>query len=253
MQAYNQRFAQVYNTKWSSFARQVAPVICDFYAGTPVGQQDKSILDVCCGTGHLALHFLGRGYRVVGIDLSEHMLKYAEENARQYVQSGQAKFVQANVSHFTLEERFGLAVSTFDSLNHLEDEAALQSCFQCVRAVSDGYFIFDLNTRRGLRRWNGIELDDSSEDKLIINRGIYDGKSDRAWTRITGFVRVSSGLYERFDETAFNTVFEMESVKRMLFGAGWRNVYFARIENLRTSLPASEAEEQGRVFIVAST
>jgi SAM-dependent methyltransferase len=246
-------FARVYNMKCSGFARRLAPQICEFYANTPVGRRDKSILDLCCGTGQLALYFLRSGYKIVGIDLSEHMLRHAEENAHQYVESGQAKFVQADASHFALGERFGLVVATFDSLNHLEDEQGLQRCFQCVRAVNDGYFIFDLNTRRGLRQCNNILLDDSSEDTLLINRGIYDERGERAWTSFTGFVRLSNGLYERFDETAFNTVFEMDRVKTMLVDVGWTEVCFARIGDLRSSLPVSEAENEGRVFIVAST
>ena len=66
---------------------------------------------------------------------------------------------KGDASDFTLGERFGLVVSTFDSLNHLENESALRKCFQCAHAVSNGYFIFDLNTRNGLRRWNNIQVE----------------------------------------------------------------------------------------------
>ena len=88
-------------------------------------------------------------------------------------------------------------------------------------------FHFDLNTWSGLRRWNSIQIDDRCEEALIINRGIYDGQSHRAWTKVTGFVRTPDGSYERFDETAFNTVFEMEKVRKTLFDVGWKDVYFA--------------------------
>lgn len=238
----------------SGLAKRLAPLICDYYASTPTGTRHKSILDVGCGTGQLVQHFLSKGYDTVGIDLSQPMLTLAEENTRQYVQSGRAKFVQADATHFTLNgERFGLVVSTGDALNHLESQQALQSCFQCVRAVNDGYFIFDLNTRRGLRQCNNILLDDSSEDTVLINRGIYDGESDRAWTSFTGFLRTSSGLYERFDEAVFNTVFAMDVVRDMLLAVGWAKVCFSRIGNLRSLLGPSEAENEGRVLIVAST
>ena len=49
-----------------------------------------------------------------------------------------------------------------------------------------------------------------------------------------GFVRMPNGLYERFEETVFNTVFEMERVKKALLDVGWKNVYFARIQDLKT-------------------
>nr|MBN2278748.1 class I SAM-dependent methyltransferase [candidate division Zixibacteria bacterium] len=249
MQAYGRDFAYIYNLKWSGFINQVAPRILDFYASTPIGQANKSVLDLCCGAGHLAVHFLEKGYKVVGIDLSEHMLHYARENAGRFLESGQGRFVNADASDFTLNERFGLVVSTYDSLNHLDNEQALTSCFRCVHAVSDGYFIFDLNTRKGLRRWNNIQVDESSDDTLIITRGIYDGQSDKAWTRITGFFVMPEGLYKRFDETVSNTVFDMERVRKALLEVGWKNIYFARIQDLSTSL--AEPEEEGRIFIVA--
>ena len=250
MQAYNQTFARVYNSKWSGFAKFVAPFIHDFYASTSIGQENKSVLDLCCGAGHLACHFLEKDYHVVGLDLSEPMLDYARENTRQYIESDQAKFILGDASNFKLEERFGLVVSTFDALNHLENEQALKSCFECVYKVSQGFFIFDLNTRNGLKRWNSITVDENSDDALIITRGIYDGKSDKAWMRMTGFTQMADGLYERFEETAFNSVFEMARVKSALLDIGWKNVYFAKIQDLKT--PITEPEQEGRVFIVAS-
>ncbi len=249
MQAYSQTFAHIYDKKWAAFSNQVAPLILSFYAATPIGQTNKSVLDLCCGAGHLAVRFLEKGYKVVGIDLSEHMLRYAKANANQFLDSGQAKFVLADASDFKLQERFGLVVSTYDSLNHLENEQALLSCFRSVHAVSDGYFIFDLNTRKGLKRWNNVLIDDS-EEMLIITRGIYDGEGVRAVTKITGFVAQPDGSYQRFDETVFNTVFEMERVRTSLLEAGWKKVYFARIQDLQT--PLADPEKEGRVFIVAS-
>jgi SAM-dependent methyltransferase len=250
MQAYNQTFARVYNQKWSFFAKNVAPFLEAFYASTPIGRVNKSVLDLCCGAGHLAAYFLEKGYHLVGIDLSEHMLQYARENARSYVESGQASFLQADASAFKLEQRFGLVVSTFDALNHLENEQALRKCFECVHAVCDGYFLFDLNTRFGLRRWNNMTVDESSEDAVIITRGIYDGQGDKAWTRITGFLQAPGGLWERFEQTAFNTVFDMQSVRRLLLDTGWKDIHFALIQDLKTPLP--EPEKEMRVFIVAS-
>ena len=112
MQAYNQSFARVYDLRWTGFARQIAPLILDFYSTTAVGQKNKTVLDLCCGTGQLALLFLEKGFRIVGIDLSKPMLFFAEGNARKYIESGQARFIQGDASDFSLDEKFGLVVST---------------------------------------------------------------------------------------------------------------------------------------------
>ncbi|TET97072.1 MAG: class I SAM-dependent methyltransferase [Dehalococcoidia bacterium] len=251
MQAYSRAFARVYNERWIGFAERVAPSIRAFYENTPSGAEHRSLLDVCCGTGHLALHFLARGYTVIGVDLSEHMLRCARENAAPYVESGQAKFIQADAADFTLDGQFGLAVSTFDALNHLPDKRALRGCFQSVypRLLPGGFFLFDLNTLAGrVACWNGITVQDSAEF-LLVNRGIYDKGSGRAWTQITGFLRTESGLYERFAQTVFNTAFDLAWVREALLETGWRSVHFARIEDL--SLLITEPEGESRAFIVA--
>ena len=104
-----------------------------------LGQTNRRLLDVCCGTGQLAVHFLDRGYRVTGLDLSDEMLTYARQNAASYVESGRARFLAGDAADFALSEQFGLAVSTFDALNHLPDKTRLRACFECVnRTLAPG-------------------------------------------------------------------------------------------------------------------
>lgn len=213
MQAYGAAFARVYNRQWAGFARYHAPRILDFYAGRDRASENLTLLDLGCGTG-------------------------------------QARFVQADAAAFTFDESFGLVVSLFDALNHLPDWDALRGCFRSVRAVTraGGMFIFDLNTRQGLKRWNQISVSED-EDTLIVNRGIYDG-GDRAYAHINGFIREDDGRYSRFEETVYNTVFDLEPVRALLLETGWREAHFAHIDALGT--PLEEPEGEGRVFVVAS-
>jgi SAM-dependent methyltransferase len=250
MQSYGRAFAFVYNTRWAGFARQAAPRLLDYYAGTAHGRARKPVLDLCCGTGQLALAFLEAGYPVIGLDLSDAMLAHAAENAARYVASGQARFVRGDAADFRLETPVGLVISTFDALNHLPDLDALRGCFRSVMGalLPGGHFVFDLNTRLGLNRWNSITVDDGDE-ALIVSRGIYDGASDRAWTKISGFARLPDGRYERFDETVYNTVFAIADVLKALREAGFTSAYAARLGDLGT--PVAEPEQEGRVFLVA--
>ena len=155
---YTAAFARVYNLRWNAFARSLAPQIQALYEDMSVAQcspGNKTLLDLCCGNGMLSQHFLQQGYRVIGLDLSDDMLHYARENNAETVQTGQARFVQGDAASFSFDERFGLVVSTYDALNHLPDGEALRSCFRCVSRVllPGGLFVFDLNTREGLKRW----------------------------------------------------------------------------------------------------
>jgi len=251
MQAYSSSFARVYNLRWSDFSRHVAPRILAYYESAGLGQKNRHVLDVCCGTGQLAAYFLERGYHVTGLDLSEEMLHYARQNAAPYIEQGRARFVQGDAAGFYFAERFGLAVSTFDALNHLPDKDSLRACLQCVHRVlaPEGTFVFDLNTRAGLRSdWNGIAVQDT-EEATIINRGFYDADRNKAWVKISGYLRVEDGLYERFEQVAYNTAFDLAWVQAALLEDGWQSAHIAQITDLST--PLVEPETERRVFFVA--
>lgn len=269
MQAYSRAFARIYNERWIDHARTVAPILRAFYESTAVGAEDRRLLDICCGTGQLAVHFLEQGYTVTGLDLSEHMLEHARENAAPYVASGKARFLQGDAADFTLEDRYSLVVSTFDALNHLPDEASLRACFECVHRVlvPGGTLIFDLNTRAGLRaKWNGVRVQDTDE-LFLMDTGAYDEDGNRAWIKITGFVRVREatpaqedapaladelglgGLYMRFTQMAYNTIFDLAWVRDALLEVGYGHVQLSRLEELGTPLDDPEAES--RAYFVA--
>ena len=176
--------------------------------------------------------------------------RWPRESLLPYVVARQVSFVQGDAADFTFQENFGLAVSTFDALNHLPDLEALRGCFRSARRVlrPGGYFIFDLNTRRGLMNWNSISVDPGDEI-FTVNRGIFDPDMEKAWTRITGFVRTPEGLYQRFEQTVYNTVFDLAQVKEELEREGFQDCYFAVGTALDT--PIDTPEEFGKVFIVA--
>lgn len=250
MQAYGAGFARLYNLRWAGFARQVAPGLHTFYTRTPLGQTELSLLDLGCGTGQLARYFLERGFRVTGVDLSAAMLEYARENCADHIADGHARFERGDMTRFSVADHFGLVTATFDALNHLADMDALRQCFRAVfpMLLDEGKFIFDLNTRLGLQRWNNISVEES-DDTFVVTRGVYDGRGDRAWTRISGFVRRGRDAYERVEETAYNTVFDLAEVRQALLEAGWASVYCARFPDLET--PLDEPEREGRVFVIA--
>jgi SAM-dependent methyltransferase len=248
-QTYGDIFARLYDRLWSGFATEVAPRIRGFYASQPISQRNHRALDVCCGTGQLAVDLLQHGFEVTGVDLSQPMLDRALANAADFVPDGRARFLLADAADFVLEESFGLVVSTFDALNHLPSLDALSRCFAHVAAatVGGGVFVFDLNTRSGLRRWNGISITEA-DDVMVVQRGIYDG-GDRAQMLVTGFAREEDGRYQRFEESVYNSVFDLAEVRAALLRTGWQSVHFATLEHLGT--PVAEPERLGRVFVVA--
>jgi len=242
-------WARYYRRHGTSFAVSAAPRIRSFYESTSGDRADRSLLDVCCGQGTLAKHFLEHGYRVTGIDLSEPMLAFATQNLLEHLQAGQARLVRADAASFSVEDQFGLATATFDSLNMLQSLAALKSCFGCVRRslLDDGMFVFDLMTRRGFwQDYNSVWVGDT-EDELYVFKSVYDG-GDKAATRMTGFVR-EGGRWERFEEFRTPTLFPPPVVVDALRDAGWARAWVARLDDLGS--PVADAEECDRVWFVA--
>lgn len=249
-QVYGDKFAKVYNIMWSNFAESVAPILLEFYRDR-CNTSNKYVLDLCCGTGQLARYFLKEGYYVIGIDLSEGMLYYAQENNREFIEGGKARFIKADACNFTIDEEVGLVVSTYDAINHIKDIESLRNCFISVyRAlIESGYFIFDLNTRFGLKNsWNSLNFIDRG-NIVLLNRGIYDEENNVAVTRITGFIQNEDELYERFDEVVYNIGYDLNEVKSLLEESGFRDVYFAKLRDLGN--PILDPEKEYRIFTVA--
>jgi SAM-dependent methyltransferase len=244
-------WARFYNEVGGRFAVSVAPRIRELYERTETGQSNRSLLDVCCGTGQLARHFLDNGYRVTGIDLSEAMLHYARANAGDHLRRGRAKFICADASEFRLDREFGLATSTFDALNLLQSVDALRRCFRCVASavVAKGLFIFDLMTKRGFwQDYNGQWVMDT-ENALYVYRSIYSG-GEKATSRMVGFIRDDAGSWERFDEYRTPTFFDTGAVVETLLETGWKDVKVTSTDDLDE--PASDTESLDRTFFIAT-
>jgi SAM-dependent methyltransferase len=108
-----------------------------------------TLLDVCCGTGHLVQKLSQQGFQVTGIDGSEAMLECARRNAPT------ADFMLADVRWFHLSTQFDAAFSTSASLNHLLQPEDLQQVCQNVFTVlkPGGTFLFDLNHHAQMVKW----------------------------------------------------------------------------------------------------
>jgi SAM-dependent methyltransferase len=250
MTLYGDEFAYAYDLLWSTFARSIAPQIYAMYAGTRHAEAGYPVLDLCCGTGQLALYLLERGLRVTGLDLSESMLGYARAHTSAYVESGKARFVRGDAADFKLDGPFGLVVSTYNSLNHFKDDDEMRRCFGCVfdALLDGGTFAFDLKTRLGLSNWNHLSVQDAGKT-LIVSRGMYDGISDHAATKLVTFIQQEDGRYVRVDEMLHNTIFDMSAVQAALMDTGWREVSFALPGDLQTPIVNPEAYD--RVFVLA--
>ncbi len=246
MDNYGEIFSKVYNERWTGFSRSIAPIIINKIkiAFPNTEPEDIKVLDLCCGTGQMAELLTKEGYDVTGIDISPFMLNHAKKNAPQ------ARFILDDATRFKLDTPVHVVISLFDALNHLDGMGELNQCFSrtCKALKDDGMLLFDLNTRKGLSRWNGITIEDSS-DFTLLNRGIFGPNMEKAYLKVTGFVPANDGYYERFEENFFNYVFEIDSVKELLFEKGFTTITLFAGSMLERE--ASDPESEGRIFFQA--
>lgn len=254
MQSYNGNvFSRVYSNEISPFAKEMGLKILSYYKANKTNQDNNNILDLGCGTGQVAKVFLDENYKVTGIDLSDDMLGIAKENNYDYLIKGDAEFIRNDMTNFSLNKTFGLAVSTYDAINHIKNEEALFSCFDCVYKHLDvnGYFIFDMNTRAALAswKWKSINVIDRN-DLMMISRGIFNEQEGRAYYIWTGFLEESNGLYRRFEQTIFDTAFDTTRIKEQLLQTGWKKVLFANFSNIFLPIDDPEQIDQENALIV---
>lgn len=102
-------------------------------------QYGEPVLELCCGTGRIALPLAEKGWKVTGIDISESMLEEARKK------SSQVKWLKADARNFDLVQKFSLIIFPANSIYHLLNIDDLASCLNCVRKhlKPEGRFVID--------------------------------------------------------------------------------------------------------------
>lgn len=210
-------FAWVYNKHWGHFSTRIIPMLEKVIF--PHIPQKGKILDLCCGTGHLARALTDRGYNVTGIDGSGEMIKFASKNAPD------AKFIIKDARRFTLPSHFNATVSLFDSLNHVMALDDLRKVFLNVFSslCSEGIFLFDLNMEEGFeKRWKKGAFNIVEDDHASIVRSSYDSDKKTGAFDITIFR--FSDQWKRSDVSLLQKCYSEEDIISAMKLAGFKDI-----------------------------
>ena len=200
------------------------------------------VLDLACGTGQVGVEMIRRGYRAVGLDLSEPMMRLCAR------QKPPLPAVVMDAGRLGLApESLDLVVCLFDSLNYILDPEALRRCFaQVHRALRPGKpFIFDLNTPRALKI--GLFTQDNLRSTSLLH---YRWES--SWDAARRLCRVDMWFQWRgeggpaeFQETHYQRAYEEEEVLGWLRDAGFAGADAFEAYTLRPVGPLTD-----RMFLV---
>ncbi|MGB9456535.1 MAG: class I SAM-dependent methyltransferase [Bryobacteraceae bacterium] len=209
-------FAWFYNRYWSEEFHSVAFPILEriwLHRLPPAAH----ILDVCCGTGSLAAQLTARGHRVTGLDISREMLAYARADAPA------AEFFVADAASFHLPGVCDAAVSTFDSLNHLLEPAALEAAFRNIAAAlrPGGLLAFDMLLEEAYStRWGESFALVRADHLLTITGAAFDSRSRIARITVT-MLRLLEAAWQRSDVTIEERCYSPAEISRALALAGF--------------------------------
>ncbi len=103
----------------------------------------KTILDLGCGTGRHDELLCEKGYIVYGVDISEGMLKKANE--RRKGKEDKLYFVQSKIQDLELSEKFDVIISLFHVLSYQTLNEEVIKYFETAKKHlrEKGIFIFD--------------------------------------------------------------------------------------------------------------
>ena len=104
--------------------------------------ETKTILETACGTWEVARELVVKKYKVTGLDISEKMLKKAEENLNK------KDLILADMTDFNLEKTFDTILCNYNSICHLLKWEQWQDFFKMSskHLEKDWLLIFDINT-----------------------------------------------------------------------------------------------------------
>jgi len=184
------------------------------------GTAVRTMADLACGTGTLALAMARRGWRVWGVDASPLML---EEALRKRRPAGVAGFLRQDMRDLHLPERVHLVTCLFDSLNHLRSARELGTTFSAVAdtLADGGLFVFDLNTEHCYRTlWTGTQAVHHRDFTLLMQNS-YEPRRTTAHALVTLFLR-KRREFLRFTEVVQERYFPNDTVASLLRRSGFR-------------------------------
>jgi len=220
-----------------TFLSKYERVLRDLFAARV--KRERSVLDLCCGTGQITQWLTQEGYKVTGVDGSRKMLEYAQKNAPE------ATFHCRDIRDFKIINMFHAALCTFDSLNHVMSLQELTSVFNNVYGAlrTGGLFVFDVNTDEGFKaRWGGT-TSIIAKDHVLASEMTYDPKRREGRAAFAAFRR-EKHRWNRADVVVAEKAYTQTEIERRLAKSQFKSI---RAYDAQRDF---KLKDVGRVFFV---
>ncbi len=132
--------AEFYDLVHGAFA---APETLAFYEDK-IARYGSPVLELACGSGAYLVPLAEKGVSVVGVDISDEMMKLAKAKAAARNVSIDVR--KGDMRNFELKRKFPLILLLGNSFQHLLTHSDIEKCFSAVkkRLTPDGRFIIEV-------------------------------------------------------------------------------------------------------------
>jgi SAM-dependent methyltransferase len=212
-----QDYAEVYDASGQlAFSQRMIPYLDRLLERHPV--TGRSMVEIACGTGTVAIALAEAGWRVHAIDSSAAMLAKAREREVDVF------WAQQDMRELLLAERVSLATCLYDSMNYMLSDEDLLSTFRHVHDVllPNGLFLFDMNTAWAMAAlWNGETYFSDSDDLSVVFESTYDARQQRTTVKVVCFQRAGD-LFRKIVEQHTEQAYPPEHIATLLADVGLR-------------------------------
>jgi len=184
----------------------------------------KTVIDLGCGTGSIAIPLAKQGYQVFGVDLSSEMLSIAHQKALQ--EQTTVTWVAQDMRELSLQPVESI-VSFCDSLSYLTEEDDVRRTFQLVyqHLQPGGSFLFDVHSPSKIIDVFGHHTFTYLEDEVnYIWQCFTDADRLEVEHQLTFFIRQENGLYEKWEENHLQRAYQPISMIQWLKDAGFQEI-----------------------------
>lgn len=231
---------------YDAFTRDVPyERFADFYeqALHREGKDHLTLLDLCCGTGTLALLLARRGHTLIGVDRSPEMLALAAEKAAGSDCPVQPMFLCQAAAELDLFGTVEGAYCSLDGMNYLPP-AELPALLHRLHLFLEpgAKFVFDLQSPQRLRAMDGGTFVDEDEDVLCLWRGEFDEGENALFYGMDIFRRAGS-LWRREEEEHIEYAHAPAALLALLAQCGFTET---------RCLEGGPQSDQGRLFLIGT-
>ncbi|MEZ4813178.1 MAG: class I SAM-dependent methyltransferase [Caldisericia bacterium] len=172
----------------------------DFWL-SEANESNGEVLELCCGTGRVAIPIAKTGRKVSGVDISDSMLSQAKKKAGD--ENIDIEWIKSDIREFDLEKKFGMIYIPFNSFLHLQKNEDAEKLFKNVKKhlAKDGKFyltIFNpdlsiLSQNPLHRRLHDEIIDPDSGEKIRIEESVNYDKETQI-NHVTLYFKFEGGI-----------------------------------------------------------